>query len=184
MRARGLRLVEHRFDVRTRTAAAFRSPRGEYAEHTGQGGGTVSPGSRTATTKPGARKPPGFLFLAVPAGAAEHRKVLLFNNLDAEDRAAVKQWREEGCCLPVASHRRPGKVFLHGSGARGAAHGTLNPGGLGSSPSGSTNQRPRGSSDSDATLSRWKDGFDSRTRRHREFATCRQCQPIAAESSR
>ena len=28
------------------------------------------------------------------------------------------------------------------------------------------NHRPRGSSDTDATPSRWKDGFDSRTRRH------------------
>jgi hypothetical protein len=49
-----------------------------------------------------------FCFSAAPLDAAEHRKVLLFNNSDAEYRAAVKKWREEGCCLPVALHRRPG----------------------------------------------------------------------------
>lgn len=108
MRARALRLVEHRFDVRTWPAAAFRSPRDEYPAHTGQRGRTVSPDSRKATTSPVRESHRAFCFPAAPLGVAGHRKVLLFNNSDAEDRAAVKEWREEGCRLPVALRRRPG----------------------------------------------------------------------------
>jgi hypothetical protein len=47
------------------------------------------------------RKPTGlFVFAAAPKGGAVHQEVQLFNNSDAEDRAAVKQRREQALVCP------------------------------------------------------------------------------------
>ena len=51
-----------------------------------------------------------FCFAVTPLGGAAHRKVQLFNNSDAEDRAAVKQRREEGCRSPARCAGGPEKV--------------------------------------------------------------------------